>query len=538
MTKIHLPEDIGDVPAKVGVKNASESYSFVLASDELLGYIGTFPPTTEAEKDNPIFKPASENTTDVFALTRQVKSSVLFRNVSRYDFEPEQWISQTGDLANGEEVSQGSVSVVWTNRINCRASYTSGAEVKFDPAGSSIQLKNSQNSDPAITQQSGLYTKRYFSASTSPILLTTAVKMSLSTLDTSVKTWGLYSASSGYFFRVRGNGGRDNFCIGYRSSLSGIPVDVEIKRSEFNGDKVDGVGSSFHSQSFTNVGMFGIEVGTAGVGARFWAYVNVGNSARWVLLHSLANDSDSSQDRITDEEGWPIAFENINYGASDTVQTLARFGTSVTSIGSPEGTSDVNFISASKIIGVSKTPTAVLGIKVKDFINFKKNFNSVLPLTMLAVVSSRIWMISLIKNPEKPSNPKLTFTTNNALSGVESSQTGFSILGGTLLGAYLVASNKPIRVSLTDIFSLNRNFLTAQYTNDVIFPGDNSQQFVQNADELWICIQDAMLGDGFNNEIVWSSSASVNASPTYTDPLSSGLSSDTILNITIGVQEV
>ena len=533
MTQIHLPEDIGDTQSKAGEKPIAQSYPFVLAADALVQYVGVFPPNSPAEEVNPIYKPSSENVTDVFALGRQVKSFVLFRNVSRYDIEPNQWGYQTGDVSG--QLGTGTVSVTWSYRVNTRASYTSNTEVKFVPNQSAIELKNYPNGDAGIIQQSTLFSTRYFTASANPIILTMAVKASLSDSPNSVKTWGLYSASSGYFFRMKGNGSANNFVVGYRYSLGGIPIDVEIPRSSFNGDKLDGIGNSVHVQTFTNVAMFGIEVGTAGIGARFWAYVDVGNSARWVLVHSLLNDSDSSQDRITDEESWPICFENINYGLSTSTQTLAKFGVSVTSIGEPIGTTDVNLVSGNITASLSKSPLPIVGIRAKDFINSKKNSSNILPITLSAIASAGIWRITLIKNPTKPTNPTLFFTAVSTLSAIEYNNESFSIQSGIVLGSYSLAANKAINIDLKDLFALNKSFLTTRYTNDPSTSGDFGQQFVQNADELWVCIA-RVIDASFTNEVVWGSL--INTSSTYTDALSPTLTNNTDISITLGVQEV
>lgn len=533
MTGIHLPEDIGDTQSKVGEKEITESYPFVLASDSLVAYIGVFPPQSTEEEIAPIQKPTSETTTDTFSLTRQIKSYILFRNVSRYDFEPNQWSFESDDTATQ---AVGTVSVTWSYRINTRADYSSNTEVKFFPDQSAIELKNYPNIDAGITQQSILFSNRYFTASANPIVITMAVKLSLSDNPNSVKTWGLYSVSSGYFFRVKGSGLSDNFVVGYRYKLGGNITDVEIPRSSFNGDKLNGVGGSLHVQSFTNVAMFGIEIGTAGIGARFWAYVDVGNSARWILIHSLANDSGSSQDRITDEEAWPICFENINYGISTTTQTLTKYGVSVTSIGLPVGTSDINFVSVNQTVNLPRSPIPILGIRAKDFINSKQNSTTILPVLLSAIASSGMWRITLIKNPIKPTNPTLSFVPVNSLSAIEFDNENFSIQSGTILSSYLLG-NKPINIDLKEIFALNKSFLTTQYTNDPIPANDFGQQFVQSADELWACVS-AVINANFTNEVVWASSLSINVAAGYTDPLSSGLAGNTTISVSLGVQEV
>ena len=183
-----------------------------------------------------------------------------------------------------------------------------------------------------------------------------------------------------------------------------------------------------------------------------------------------------------------------------------------------------------------KSPLPILGIRAKEFVNSKRNSNTLLPVSLSAIASAGIWQITLIKNPTKPTKPVLSFTS--ASSVIESSSQNFSIQSGIILGSYLLAANKAINIDLKDLFALNKSFLTTQYTNDPVPSGDYGQQFVENADEIWICIQNARLGSNFNNEIVWASSASINTTPTYTDTLSSTLTNNTTISVTLGVQEV
>ena len=531
--KIHLPEDIGDTPAKAGAKPITESYPFVLAADALVSYAGVFPPTSPAELLNPIYKPTSETTTDTFSLNRKVKSSILFRNVSNYDIEPNQWGIQLSDTTDGGTMPPGSQSVIWTERINARATYPGSlTEVKFLPQVSAIQLRNYPVSSNIGYQQTVLYSNRVFSAGTNPILVTVAVSMTLSDNPKCSKTWGLFGGNSGYFFRIYGPGQADNFKVGYRRTLGASTSEIEISRSQFNGDKLDGTNG--HTQTFTNVGMFGIEVGTAGIGARFWAYVEIRGTARWVLVHSLQNDSDSSQDRITDEEGLPISFEVKNVGQSTTLQTLSKYGTSVTSLGTPIGTSEISSISASKLVSPSRSPFPILGIRARDFIDSKKNFSNLLGAKLNILVSGGMWRIVLIKNPNiETTNIWINVGQLTAIQ-FNSARNSF-LVGGTILGQYSVSATKPLSINLEDLFKLNRSFLTAQYTNDTQVDRDLGQQFLLKSDELWVCAVDASIPFS-NNEVIWESL--VNVTTTYEFSSSSSANNPATVYANINVLEV
>ncbi len=511
MTQIHLPEDIGDTPAKAGAKPITESYPFVLAEDALVQYAGVFPPNSPAELVNPIYKPTSETTTDTFSLNRRVKSSILFRNVSNYDSEPNQWGIQLSDTTDGDTMPPGSESIIWTERINARASYPGSlTEVKFLPQISAIQLRNYPVNSNIGYQQTVLYSNRVFSAGTNPILVTVAVSMTLSDNPNCSKTWGLFGGNSGYFFRIYGTGQANNFKVGYRRTLGASTSEVEISRSQFNGDKLDGTNG--HTQTFTNVGMFGIEVGTAGIGARFWAYVEINGSARWVLVHSLQNDSDSSQDRITDDEGIPISFEVKNVGQSTTLQTLSKYGTSVTSIGNPNSFNDSQSLGSSSLIPLANGLFPILGIKTSDFIKSKRNNSSLIPVKLSILATAGFWTVSLVKNPQKSSINN--WVKVSELSATQYTQSQPSIMGGTIVGQFTLASNKSLVIELDSIFGLNKTFLTSQYTNDAQAAGDFGQQFLLNSDELWVCATNANTLPN-NNEVIWNLSQTTSCTPTY-----------------------
>ena len=110
---------------------------------------------------------------------------------------------------------------------------------------------------------------------------------------------------------------------------------------------------------------------------------------------------------------------------------------------------------------------------------------------------------------------------------------------GLTIKLYLLVSNKAININLTDLFALNRSFLTTQYTNDPIPNGDSGQQFVQNADELWVCVVDANIPTDYTGDIVWANALTANASPSYSDSRASALNNlNSQIYLTLSTQEV
>ena len=536
MTTFHLPLDLGDLPSKLGDKDPTDSFSVVTSRSETLPTAKVFPPT-DPEKKEAIAKPTSETTSDAFGLNRVVKSSALFQDISNYDLNPDQWSFRLADTT----ISPTQESVVWTNRNNVLPSYTGTLpQVKFSPTDSSIQLSVDPVNSNLGQQQVVLFSNRNFSAAVSPIFVTMAVKMTLSSNVNCVKTWGWLGGDAGYFFRIKGDGQDNNFVIGYRYSLGGATTEVEITRSNFNGDKLDGAGTSVHAQTFTNIGMFGIEVGTAGYGARFWAYVSVNNGLpRWVLVHALANDSDSSPNRLIDEENLPFTFEIRNQGFN-TQQTLNKYGTSVASIGAAEGNVSLSLAEGiNKTILTTKHYQYLIGFRSAPSVLSKRNFNSILATQfVISALGKGLKTISIIRNPEQ--SITTLWQKNEGLSGVEfSTDRQDLVIGGEILASFMIG-RKPIVIDLADIFRLNRTFSTSRYAKNVQLANEFEPQIFLGSDEFWICIKDSSADLDY---ITWEVNETVNCQVTYPDNdyikfQSIGYSRQSLINVNVNIVEV
>lgn len=537
MTTFHLPLDLGDLPSKLGDKDPTDSFSVVTSRSETLPTAKVFPPT-DPEKKEAIAKPTSETTSDAFGLNRVVKSSALFQDISNYDLNPDQWSFRLADTT----ISPTQESVVWTNRNNVLPSYTGTLpQVKFSPTDSSIQLSVDPVNSNLGQQQVVLFSNRNFSAAVSPIFVTMAVKMTLSSNVNCVKTWGWLGGDAGYFFRIKGDGQDNNFVIGYRYSLGGATTEVEITRSNFNGDKLDGAGTSVHAQTFTNIGMFGIEVGTAGYGARFWAYVSVNNGLpRWVLVHALADDSDSSLNRLIDEENLPFTFEIRNQGFN-TQQTLNKYGTSVTSIGTAEGNASLlSMEGMNKTLFSARNYQYLIGFRSADQVLNKRNFNSILATQLSVVVMGNgLKTISLIRNPA--STPGVSWSKTEQISGIQFNTTRQgAVSGGEILASFQVGRQQPLLTSLDDIFRLNRTFSTSRYAKNVQLSNNFEPQIYLGSDEIWVCVKDSSPS---LNYVVWQPNETVNCQATYPNNdnikfLNSWYSRESTTNVSLNIIEV
>jgi hypothetical protein len=157
-----------------------------------------------------------------------------------------------------------------------------------------------------------------------------------------------------------------------------------IEQNSMNGDPLSGSGVSGYVLNPDTVTMYKVEFGWYGaIGAKFYAYVPVGNSeCRWVTLHTIIIENKLDKPCLTD----PFFHFKYRLKISDSSsirleQTVSKFGASYYIDGYDEGTSiTYNVQSKSQSLrnpqlSGSKTKlnaidwTTVLGIKPKQFSN-------------------------------------------------------------------------------------------------------------------------------------------------------------------------
>ncbi|MBD2694444.1 hypothetical protein [Anabaena catenula] len=501
MSKIHLPEDVGDLPSKLGVKPLTGSFSTAISEQTAAPTFRVQAP--QAGDTEVVVADISEITQDVFALKRKVKAEMLFRNTSRYDIEPSQWGYVASDTAGG---GLGEQSVIWTNRNNVRAVYPGNeTSILFSPDNSAIVCECKPFLPETGVQQALLFSKRVFAPSVAaPIFITVAVKMSISSSIYVIKEWGWFSGIAGYFFRIKADGGGDNFSIVRRYKFGGEVIEQEIPRSQFNSDKLDGTGPSRHTQNFTNVGMYGIEVGSGcGYSTRFWAYI----MEEWVVIHSLDTVAGGSQLPAIDEQALPLTFLITNSRQTATRETLFKYGTSVTSIGQYAGETSPNEVSSTKKVTTART-SVLLGIRSKSFIGDVINSTTTLPVRLQGV-SGRRMSLFLLRNPEL--DPSLSWTSLGDVSGTEYNLSRvLPFTGGQVLARVDLPSGQGGAFNLNDIFSLQRTFSTTRYSNDAQIPGDSGQQFPVSQDEIWLCASFNEFTSGMAEEsLPWDTSSAL-----------------------------
>ena len=337
--------------------------------------------------------------------------------------------------------------------------------------------------------------------------------------------FGIFDGNNGYIIRIVGSNlffvrrtnsgespqnhgapvGSTDFTVSDPTSLYNghryrvLPSDPSVMeeivpRTVFNGDKLDGAGSSVHTLSLSNVTMFRIQMGWyGGSAARLMAYVpmdenlaagEVAKNARWVTIHQL-NTCDRIPFPSLGNPNLPMTFQVEKTGNLSQAVYLKVYGTKAEIDGGDASKYDIfskEGRAASTVVG---TPQPLLTLRCKEFItnedgNSKLNIMRVVPL--MANISSEFRAkFSLIKNPEAiaisgssvdPATASGVFTSVAQLSAIEYNTTATGLTGGSTIATFFTGDDDGQNIDLNEVFRYNREFLTRPISNDTGDSGD------------------------------------------------------------------
>lgn len=267
-----------------------------------------------------------------------------------------------------------------------------------------------------------------------------------------------------------------------------------VPRSVFNGDKLDGVGSSVHTLSLSNVTMFRIMMGWYGGSAcRLMAYVPVdenlpagatAKNARWVTIHQI-NTCDRLPFPSLGNPNLPMTFQVTKNGSLSQAVFLKVYGTKAEIDGGDASKYD---IFSQESDAVSLNPGVVrplLTIRCKENItnddgNSKQNIMRVVPL-MANLSSQYRAKFALVKNPDAilisgssvdPTTASGVFTSTASLSAIEYNTTATGLTGGEPVATFFTGDDDGQNIVLEEIFRYNREFLTRPISNEIGQSGD------------------------------------------------------------------
>ncbi len=290
--------------------------------------------------------------------------------------------------------------------------------------------------------------------------------------------------------------------------ISSSPTVMEeiVPRQYWNGDKMVGEdggtilgaadANSVHKLSLTNLVMTRIEYGWyGGTGSRIMFYVPVDanlpsgetvKTARWVIAHNL-NCSDRIPYPSLGNPTLPMQFRIEKTGTISANSYIRKYGAQISIDGGDYSKLAVYSKDGAKVTGIdTSTFEPLLVLRIKELITnnqgeSKRNLLRAFPL-LLAMVSSHRAQFLLVKNPttmsDASSTPVTAFTSTGTLSAIETNDpdsptnaiSGYT--GGEQLASFFTGDADAATVSLTDIFSFARQYLTRESTAAAGTAGD------------------------------------------------------------------
>jgi len=282
----------------------------------------------------------TEIRSDFFGTPRVEKALSLFNYTDDYDLREDIYVSEIQGL---NEIGEDDLeSAKWTQLEDVLVEYSPlpTGYIQHDPDRKAVRVELAKATGGF--QRVRISTKKRFRYQTGRVIRSSVcLQMSLADLPACEKLWGIGDTLDGFFFQIIADGEGDNFRIVHRrSSGDGLPKEIIVPRSEFNGDKLNGLGSSGANIDFTKNCMYLVEWGWYGASsARFYAFVvdeatdlpvTVSNipRGRWVLMHELLIP-DSLDAPSLGTPALPFTIEISNSGYLVEPQYIIKYGLSL-----------------------------------------------------------------------------------------------------------------------------------------------------------------------------------------------------------------
>lgn len=138
-----------------------------------------------------------------------------------------------------------------------------------------------------------------------------------------IRRWGYFDNDNGIFFELDQN----TLYAVIRSKTSGIISNTKIAMTDWNGDKLDGLGHSGITLDITKSNFYFIDFAWLGVGA-----VRVGimgsNGSR-IICHTFQNPNNIMNGPFMQRGSLPVRYENYNIGSTSGISELKLICTAV-----------------------------------------------------------------------------------------------------------------------------------------------------------------------------------------------------------------
>lgn len=361
----------------------------------------------------------TEIRSDLFGTPKVENTLSLFNYTDDYDLREDIYVSEIQGL--NETGVDDVESAKWTQLQDVLVEYSPlpTGYIQHDAARKAVRIELAKASGGF--QRVRISTKKRFRYQTGRVIRSSVcLQASLADLPACEKLWGIGDTLDGFFFQIIADGSGDNFRIVHRrSSGDGLPKEIIVPRGLFNGDKLDGTGSSNASIDFTKNCMYLVEWGWYGASsARFYAFVvdeatdlpvTVSKTprGRWVLMHELLIP-DSLDAPSLGTPALPFTIEISNSGYLVEPQYIIKYGLSLQIDGGESEKADMHAADLSEgrdigpVYGGSQASHyfPLFALRAKDFAaNRVLNTLQGLPKS-LDLMSNYRTELAVIRNPE------------------------------------------------------------------------------------------------------------------------------------------
>ena len=319
MDKYYIKEDLGEDLGDLGVKPMSESSPVVLGTD-----------TTYKTSLAVLPIPKEETEETMFGFAMQDVRTGIFADTHQYGIDERNWVTYSS-------LSQDDLLPIekrlWLSG-NLATSFREGVESQAFYDNSAVNL---------VTQSFGGSAKAWASCTTKQVFdcftaTNTFISFGLRRTGTDPNTVtqaGIFSAKTGWYLEIAGDGAGNSFRIVRRyTNQDNQTINEIIYRDSFV-DQLNGTGSSRLVIDFSKVTMFAIEIGSYdGTAAKFLVYAadegRFYGAHRWIMFHKV---SISDLKNFPERNASPLPI-TVYHESSETIQTFAeKYGTSVTRAG-------------------------------------------------------------------------------------------------------------------------------------------------------------------------------------------------------------
>ena len=418
-TAYQLPDDVGqksividgtEVQAEgdfpVGQKSKNESIPVVLPRDGNIPIVDNYRIITEVDND-------------LLGFPRVTTPYSFISKTDTFELSANDWIYDVTGIDERPQID-GTESARWTQLQNATAIYSPApnAEVKYDDPQQAAQLI--LNSNDGGFQRARISSRRRYRYQPGRIVRASlAVRMSVEDTPVSVtRLWGIGDPKDGFFVQVKGDGVGDRLSILYRNSAgNGLKSEVEIPRSQWSYDPMDGTGPSKQTLDLTNTFMVLIEWGWYGASdVKFYFFVvdkdeNLPSSivsiprARWVLAHEIILADTRLRSDLVEDDGvggqrpydvpslktpsLPIWCEINNSGNLARSEFIERYGASIIVDGGSDERANIRYVDATTSKSVppiqggegAEVGTSLITIRSRDYIT--NSHGEIVPNTLV-----------------------------------------------------------------------------------------------------------------------------------------------------------